>query len=248
MQRPWMTDTMPWEQSLSQWQATLPLWLRQLVELTPAERKERLAALGWYGLPKLRRQIIRGDFAQLKTDHEAQVRAWLDIQAATSQAQFELRLKPPSEPNPIESAFWRRPELAHQFKTFWTEIDARAAAEEAQVAAAHAEAAKWGFCYPVDSTQGVPLEEALAWTVGCCGRNKKGYKTVEGFRAWLGTVGYCYLDTGRITQKGFALALQRDRVQQRAYKTGWKRANRPPGNPPPANKQRKLPKRITRSK
>jgi hypothetical protein len=221
-------DKMPWEQSLSEWQASLPWWLRQLVELTPSERKQRLTELSWYGTPELRRQIIRGDFAQLKADHEAQVRAWIQNQA-TLRAQFVLRPTPPPEPKPLETAFWRRPELALEFEKFWAEADAKEAAEKAaaaQVAKDRAEAEDHGFCYPVDSTQGVSFKEALAWTVGCVGPGKRGYQRVDKFRAWLERVEYRYLNTGRITRKGFNLVLQNKRAQTCKYQTAWRRAQR----------------------
>jgi len=239
MQRPWMTNKMPWEQSVSEWQASLPSWLLQLINLTPPQREQRLTALGWYGTPELRLKIVQGAWEQLKADHEAQVHAWLDIQAAPlSQPETQPACeRSPLEPGTLESVFWRRPELVSEFKTFWAEIDSEAAEEEAQAAAAaaqvaagHAEAEERGFSYPVDSTQGVPFEEALAWTVGCVGRNKKGYKTEEGFRKWLQRMQYRYLDTGRITSKGFALMLRRDRKLKCDYQTSWKRAHKQPAN------------------
>jgi hypothetical protein len=130
-------------------------------------------------------------------------------------------------------AYWRRPELVSEFKTFWAEIDSTAAAEEAQAAAAAAQVAEarakaeeYGFSYPVDATLGVSFEEALAWTVGCTGPHRRGYRDVDKFRAWLGRAEYPYLDTGRITRKGFDLVLQGERAQRRNYQTNWKRTFR----------------------
>jgi len=115
------------------------------------------------------------------------------------------------------------------FAKIWAEIDAKATAEEAaaaQVATERAKAEEYGFTYPVDATQGVPFEEALAWTVGCSGPGKRGYKDVNKFRAWLARAEYSYLDTGRITRKGFDLVLQGERARQREYQANWKRTFR----------------------
>jgi hypothetical protein len=119
------------------------------------------------------------------------------------------------------------------FAKIWAEIDAKAAAEEAQTAAAAAQVAadrakaqKYGFAYPVDATQGVSFQEALPWTAGCAGPRRRGYKDVNKFRAWLERAEYSYLLTGRITRKGFELVLQGERERGRRYQKNWKRAFR----------------------
>jgi hypothetical protein len=170
-----MTDKKPWEQSFTEWLATLPPWLRQLVELTPPEREQRLITLGWRATPELRRKIIQGDFEQLKADHEVQVRAWLRIQTAPApQPEPQpTREKSLLEPEPPEPAFWRRPGARPRIQSVLGEVDAREAIETEE----RNKAVKRGVSYPVDATQGVPFEQALAWTVGCVGRNRQGYKT-----------------------------------------------------------------------
>jgi hypothetical protein len=90
---------MPETKTLDEWLAALPAWLQELIELTPAQRKQRLDDQKWYGapegfgIPKLRRKIIRGDWAGLKVAHEEEVRA---TQRAR-QTQFVL---PPAACNP----------------------------------------------------------------------------------------------------------------------------------------------------
>jgi hypothetical protein len=230
---PLLLDT---SQTLDRWLSSLPEWLRPLINLTPAQRKQRLDDLGWYGapegygIPKLRRKLIRGDWAALKADHEAQVRAQIRLQQA-NRPQFELL--PSAKTSVPCDPVSRTPSKAEAqaFAKIWAEIDAGTAAEEAQaatvtaqVAADRAKAEEYGFSYPVDTTQGVPFEEALAWTVGCAGFHRRGYKDVTKFRAWLQRAEYPYLDIGRITPKGFALVLQRERARASKYQTAWRRA------------------------
>jgi hypothetical protein len=211
---------MPETKTLDEWLAALPAWLQELIELTPAQRKQRLDDRNWYGAPELRRKIIRGDWAGLKADHEEEVRA---IRKAPRQTQFVLlqsaTCNPGSRP-PTKAE-------AQAFARHWAERNADAAAQqerEAQAAEKRAEAEQYGFTYPVDATQGVSFQEALPWTAGCAGPHKRGYRDVDNFRAWLQRAEYPYITIGRITRKGFERVLQAERAKVCAYQTAWRRA------------------------
>jgi hypothetical protein len=113
---------------------------------------------------------------------------------------------------------------AAAFAQIWETIQAEAETQAATSAKDRAQAEEYGFTYPVDATQGILLEEAIAWTVGCAGPRKRGYKDVRRFRAWLQRAEYPYLNTGRIVRKGFDLLLQRERERASTYQTAWRRA------------------------
>jgi hypothetical protein len=201
--------TLPWEQSLSEWQASLPSWLRPLVGLTHSERKQRLDALGWYGppegygIPKLRRKIIQGDWAGLKADHEAQVRAQLHTKAA-SQVQFVLQPQPPPEPKPLESAFYRRQELPPEFKTIWAEIEAAEAAKAAKEAKEKAAFEVYGFSeHPATLKTKSRLPEGVFTFEQFVRGGYSSYTRLGWFIKSLGN--YPFLKDGLITEIGYEI-------------------------------------------
>jgi hypothetical protein len=246
-----MTNKMPWEQSLSQWQASLPSWLRPLVELAPSERKQQLDALDWYGapegygIPKLRRKIIRGDWVALKADHEALVRAWLHIQAA-SQAQFVLQPAPEKPPLEPKSDFWRRPELTSEFETFWAQIDADEAAKAAKEASEKAEFEIYGFSeHPKILKTRSSLPEGVFTFEEFVHRGCSNYTRLGWFIKSLGK--YPFLKDGLITEIGYGILRN---AQKNIRKSGklesaknLREANTPAKQvPEPKNRDRKAKK------
>jgi hypothetical protein len=240
--------TMPWEQTLSQWQATWPPWLRALVDLTPAERKQRLDELSWrgppdgYGLPNLKRHIIRGDWAALKAYHEQEVRARLRLQP-NPQTQFVLESSPEKSPD-----FYRRPELVAEFKAFWAKDDAEKAAQEAREAGERAAFELYGFPeHPKILKTRRPLPEGIYTFEQFVRKGCSSYTRLWWFVRFLEGTGYPFLKDGLIAQIGYELLCKAHKSVRKAEKLesakNLREANAPVKQvPEPKKKKRKTKK------